>query len=66
MLGLQLGHFLIIYLGVPLVFDKLKDCDFQPLIDKIISRISSWTAKYLSFAGRLQLIGPVINSMVNY
>src|SRR4051812_33726147 len=54
------------YLGVPLVSGRLKHCDCQPLVDRITSRIHSWTAKYLTFAGRLQLIESVINSMVHY
>lgn len=44
----------------------MKHSDCQPLIEKITARIQSWTAKFLSFAGRLQLIDSVLNSMVHY
>lgn len=60
------GNFLVRCLGVPLISAKLRDCDCQPFIDKITSRIKSWTAKYFSFPGRLQLVDSVINSMVNF
>ncbi|XP_021849733.2 uncharacterized protein [Spinacia oleracea] len=35
---------------------KLKFADCKPLIEKIVDRVRSWTAKFLSYAGRLQLI----------
>lgn len=38
----------------------------MPLIEKIRARISSWTARHLSFAGRLQLISSVIHSLTNF
>uniref|UniRef100_A0A1J3HKG1 Putative ribonuclease H protein n=1 Tax=Noccaea caerulescens TaxID=107243 RepID=A0A1J3HKG1_NOCCA len=42
---------------------KLRPQDSQPLIDRIRTRICSWTVRPLSFAGRLQLI---LYSMVNF
>lgn len=54
------------YLGVPLIYRKLGSTDYQPLIAKITSGISSWTSKYLSFAGRLQLIDSILNNMIHY
>ncbi|CAA7026437.1 unnamed protein product [Microthlaspi erraticum] len=40
--------------------------DYQPLIDRVIARISSWPVKRLSFAGRLQLIQSVLSSIINF
>lgn len=40
--------------------------DFLPLIEKIRSRISNWTGRFLSFRGRLQLINSVITSLANF
>lgn len=54
------------YLGVPLIFEKLSDRDYKPLIDKITSRIQSWTSKFIFFEGRLQLIQVVLLSMSKY
>ena len=54
------------YIAMPLIIGKLfyQDCD--PLIDKITTRIRSWTAKHLTFSGRLQLIESVLNSIQMY
>ncbi|XP_019085419.1 PREDICTED: uncharacterized protein LOC104715049 [Camelina sativa] len=54
------------YLGVPLLTHKLTASDYQPLIDKVKGRISSWTNRHLSFAGRLQLLHSVINNTINF
>ena len=36
------------------------------LIEKITSRINSWTSKYLSYAGRLQLVQSMFFNIQNY
>lgn len=64
--GLKQGSFPVRYLGVPLTTKKLTDSDYQPLIDKIYARLSSWTVKHLSFAGRLQLLQSVIYSTITF
>ncbi|XP_010418986.1 PREDICTED: uncharacterized protein LOC104704630 [Camelina sativa] len=64
--NLTYGSLPMRYLGVPLTPHKLKPTDYQPLIDKVQSRISSWTSRHLSFAGRLQLLHSVINSTINF
>lgn len=40
--------------------------DYMPLVEKVRSKISTWTSKYLSYAGRLQLISAVLMSIVNF
>ncbi|XP_019100863.1 PREDICTED: uncharacterized protein LOC109132872 [Camelina sativa] len=40
--------------------------DYQPLLDKLLARFNSWTARHLSFAGRLQLIHSVIYSTITF
>lgn len=40
--------------------------DYSPLIDKIRTRLISWTSKCLSYAGRLQLISSVITSISSF
>ncbi|GAB2282642.1 hypothetical protein Dimus_039557 [Dionaea muscipula] len=54
------------YLGVPLSAKKLKVCLFQPIIDKIVARITCWTARCLSYAGRLQLVKSILLSIHVY
>ncbi|KAG7581859.1 Reverse transcriptase zinc-binding domain [Arabidopsis suecica] len=65
-LGLLQGSLPVRYLGVPLTSKKMKEQDYQPLIDRILSRFSSWSVKHLSFAGRLQLIQSVIYSIITF
>jgi len=50
---MQEGKFPIRYLGVPLIFKRLKTVDCDALVSKIAARIDSWLARNLSFAGRL-------------
>lgn len=66
LMDMKLGKLPIRYLGVPLISGKLRDIDCQPLIAKIISRTTSWTTNFLSFAGKFQLTDSVLNSMINY
>ena len=54
------------YLGVPLSSKKLNTIQWYPLIDKIMARINSWTAKKLSYAGRAQLVKTVLFGVQAY
>lgn len=65
-LGIAQGALPLRYLGVPLSLQKMTRSDFQPLLDKIAARFSSWTVKHLSFAGRFQLIQVVIYSTISF
>lgn len=51
------------YLGVPLSSKKITVSQCQPLLDKILGRINTWTVKYVSYAGRLQLVQSVLISI---
>ncbi|GLT50497.1 hypothetical protein SLA2020_239800 [Shorea laevis] len=64
--GFKLGVLPVRYLGVLLITGKLTYKDLQPLIAKITDRMSSWSAKHLSFVGRLQLISSVIQGMTTF
>lgn len=48
------------YLGVPLISTKLSYSDCLPILDGIKQRISAWMNRFLSFAGRVQLINSVL------
>jgi hypothetical protein len=54
------------YLSVPLTGKKLSIHHCMPLIERIVERIHSWSAKLLSHAGRVQLIRSVIFAVANY
>ncbi|KAG7543595.1 Reverse transcriptase zinc-binding domain [Arabidopsis thaliana x Arabidopsis arenosa] len=62
----EYGSLPVRYLGLPLLTKKMTTADYLPLIERIRSQIQSWTARALSFAGRLQLIGSVIFSLTNF
>ncbi|XP_019265417.1 PREDICTED: uncharacterized protein LOC109242975 [Nicotiana attenuata] len=55
-LGLSAGELPFKYLGVPLSTKKLS----VPLIEKMTAKITSWTAKTLCYAGRIQLVQSVL------
>lgn len=54
------------YSGVPLISTKLKSKDCDQLVERITKRIKSWTNRYLSYAGRAQLIKSILFSMQVY
>ncbi|KAJ9561158.1 hypothetical protein OSB04_006318 [Centaurea solstitialis] len=65
-LPFKLGSLPVRYLGVPLLSNKLFHKDCLALIDKVKRRILDWKNKWLSFAGRLQLINSVLSSISVY
>ena len=54
------------YLGVPLSTKKMSVMQWHPLIDRIMSRINSWTARKLSYAGRAQMVQTVLFGVQSY
>lgn len=65
-LGIKVGKLPVRYLGVLLISGRLTAADCRVLTDKIVARTKSWTTRFLSFAGRLQLILSVLASMTNH
>lgn len=47
------GNLLVRYLGLPLMSQAMKKQDYLPLVEKIRRKISTWTCRFLSYAGRL-------------
>lgn len=62
----ETGSLPVRYLGLPLLSKRMSAQDYAPLLVRIRSKISTWTARHLSFAGRLQLIGSVLYSLTNF
>ncbi|GJW27925.1 RNA-directed DNA polymerase, eukaryota, reverse transcriptase zinc-binding domain protein [Tanacetum coccineum] len=54
------------YLGVPVIAKRLSVKDHGCLLDKIKSKIRNWKNRCLSYAGRLQLIDVVLESIHVY
>ncbi|KAJ0855829.1 putative RNA-directed DNA polymerase transcription factor bZIP family [Helianthus annuus] len=65
-LPFNVGKFPMKYLGIPLSSKMLYLKDCKVLIDKVKARITDWKVKFLSFAGRLQLIKSVLSSITIY
>ncbi|GJV28501.1 hypothetical protein Tco_1384949 [Tanacetum coccineum] len=57
------GRLLVKYLGVPLVPSRLLYRDCTELVEKVKKRIFDWKNKFLSLAGRAQLVRSVLASM---
>lgn len=64
--GLRQGSPPIRYLGVPLNTKKLSIANCEPLFQQIKSKISTWSARSLSFAGRLVLLNTVVVGITNF
>ncbi|XP_019248656.1 PREDICTED: uncharacterized protein LOC109227921 [Nicotiana attenuata] len=64
--GYSRGELPVKYLGVLLSTKKMSIAQWQPLIEKMVARISSWTAKKLSYAGRIQLVQSVLFGIQAY
>ncbi|XP_059663891.1 uncharacterized protein LOC132309616 [Cornus florida] len=60
------AELLVKYLGLPLISIRLTTNDYQSIIDSMLSRVTSWTARALSFVERLQLIQATLFSMHIY
>ncbi|KAA0049769.1 non-LTR retroelement reverse transcriptase-like protein [Cucumis melo var. makuwa] len=65
-MGFVRGNLPVRYLGLPLLTGRLRSNDCAPMIQRITSRIRSWIARVLSFAGRLQLVCSVLRSLQVY
>ena len=62
----EVGQLPIRYLGLPLVTKRFNSSDYLPLLEQIKKKITSWTSRFLSFAGRLNLISSVLWSICNF
>ncbi|KAL2248412.1 UNVERIFIED_CONTAM: hypothetical protein Sindi_2693500 [Sesamum indicum] len=60
------GEMPVRYLGIPLATQRLSVTNYSPLVDQIANCISKWTGKFLSYAGRLELIRSVIQGVECY
>jgi hypothetical protein len=54
------------YLGLPLIIGKSKKEAFQPIVDKVLKKITGWKAKTLSQAGRTVLIRATASAIPAY
>lgn len=62
----RLTTFAPFYLGLPLMFRPSRKKAFQPLLDKVLSKINGWRAKTLSQAGQTVLIKSMVAAIPTY
>ena len=63
--GCLVGSFPFTYLGLPMGLTKPQVKDFAPLICRVERRLSA-SSRFLSYAGRLQLVNSVLSSLPTY
>jgi hypothetical protein len=54
--------FPIKYLGLPLSTSRLKNVDFQPVVDKMAGKLNMWNGRNMTMAGRLTFVKSVLTS----
>ncbi|KAG7533510.1 Reverse transcriptase zinc-binding domain [Arabidopsis thaliana x Arabidopsis arenosa] len=60
------GHLPVRYLGLPLLTKQMTKADYTPLLERIRTRLTTWTSRNLSYASRLQLLSSVISGIINF
>jgi hypothetical protein len=60
------SHFPIKYLGLPLTTRRLRRVDFNPLVDKMVKKLTHRNGKNINQAGRLTLVKSVLTSQAVY
>ncbi|XP_039162761.1 uncharacterized protein LOC120290533 [Eucalyptus grandis] len=65
-LGFREGSLPVRYLGVPIITSRINKADCCTLVNRITARVQSWTHRFLSIAGRLQLIRSVLHAIQAY
>ncbi|GJR03271.1 hypothetical protein Tco_0526255 [Tanacetum coccineum] len=65
-LPFNVGKLPVKYLGVPFVTKKLGAKECKQFVDKVRSKVEDWKNKYLSYAGRMQLITSMLISVHVY
>jgi hypothetical protein len=60
------AHFPTKYLRLPLTSTRLRRIDFQPLVDKAVSKLTVWNGKNINHVGRSTLVKAALTSQVVY
>jgi hypothetical protein len=61
--GCGIGSMPFKYLGIPMTHRRLRNSDWQGIIDRFEKRLITWKAKFLSSGGRWVLINSVLSSL---
>ena len=65
-LSCKVGSIPFVYLGLPIGGNARRLAFWEPLLNRLKSRLSSWNSKHLSFGDRLVLLKYVLSSLPVY
>ena len=65
-LNCKVGSIPFMYLGMPIGGNSRRLSFWEPLLNRIRSRLAGWSSKHLSFGGRLILLKSVLSSLPVY
>ncbi|XP_022014052.1 uncharacterized protein LOC110913540 [Helianthus annuus] len=66
MVNCKVGSLPFLHLGIPIGVNMKRAKFWKQVLDKFSSKLSKWKARYLSFAGRMTLAKPVLESLLSY
>lgn len=64
--GFVIGETPFKYLGIPLNAKYLRVSDFDVIVDKMLTRITCWSSRNLSYIARVVLVNSVLISLHTY
>ncbi|KAA3485559.1 DExH-box ATP-dependent RNA helicase DExH10-like [Gossypium australe] len=59
----KIGSLPINYLGIPLGANSKRITTWEPIIDRVRKKLSSWMSRTLSWAGKVVLINTILSSL---
>ena len=65
-LGIQATTCLGKYLGLPLKHKGVARSQYNFIVERILTKISGWKVRFLSFVGRIMLVKSVLTAILNY
>jgi len=65
-LSCKVGKIPFVYLGLPIGGNPRRLCFWEPIVNRIINRLSSWNSRFLSCSDRLVLLKSVLTSLPVY
>lgn len=65
-LRFQIGSLPVTYLGIPISVGRPHRDSWKNILDKFCVKVNHWTHRWLSFAGRVQLLKYVVQALPTY